>query len=255
MVNSPFIQDLARGVASLVVRREGDEERARVDALFRQVLQRDPTASERQRVEEFLQGARKDHDVSSDGARWEYGYRSGTGQVEWFNQFKRNRWSRGGVDEGQEPYLTADGGRLDDRVRGAVVRRWTAPYSGIFDVELELSRRGESGELRARLLTSTGLEKGSWSISEKPQKIELQRIALDLGASLELQISGDDTSQDASFKSRLVIRSQDSPNLSDRRYWDSKDDFSGPRKAQAPLTPFARLAQVLLMSNELVFVD
>ena len=37
--------------------------------------------------------------------------------------------------------------------------------------------------------------------------------------------------------------------------WNSKEDFEGPREPVVPLSPLARLCQVLLMSNELVFVD
>ena len=38
-----------------------------------------------------------------------------------------------------------------------------------------------------------------------------------------------------------------------RRAWDSAADFRGPRPE--PLPPWARLAQVLLMTNELAYVD
>jgi hypothetical protein len=37
------------------------------------------------------------------------------------------------------------------------------------------------------------------------------------------------------------------------RSWNAEADFAGP--AEAPLTPWEAYAQVLLMSNEFVFVD
>jgi hypothetical protein len=41
-----------------------------------------------------------------------------------------------------------------------------------------------------------------------------------------------------------------------RREWDAKNDFSGPPKEKPPaLTPWEKYAQVLLLANELVFVD
>ena len=39
------------------------------------------------------------------------------------------------------------------------------------------------------------------------------------------------------------------------RTWDAKRDFGTPEKIPLPLTPLAALAQVLLLSNELAFVD
>ena len=37
--------------------------------------------------------------------------------------------------------------------------------------------------------------------------------------------------------------------------WIAKSDFSGPKEPLKPLNPWEKYAQVLLMSNELVFVD
>ena len=37
--------------------------------------------------------------------------------------------------------------------------------------------------------------------------------------------------------------------------WDAKEDFSGPKEAPKPLNAWGKIAQVLLLSNELMFVD
>ena len=37
--------------------------------------------------------------------------------------------------------------------------------------------------------------------------------------------------------------------------WNAKQDFSGPKEIPQPLGAWEKFAQVLLMSNELVFVD
>ncbi|MEY4817140.1 MAG: hypothetical protein RLZZ162_4213, partial [Verrucomicrobiota bacterium] len=39
------------------------------------------------------------------------------------------------------------------------------------------------------------------------------------------------------------------------RTWDAHRDFGRTDKPRSPLTPLASLAQVLLLSNELAFVD
>jgi len=47
------------------------------------------------------------------------------------------------------------------------------------------------------------------------------------------------------------------PSADDTREWNAKTDFSGPQKApeKRPLTNWEKYAQVLLLSNELMFVD
>ena len=37
--------------------------------------------------------------------------------------------------------------------------------------------------------------------------------------------------------------------------WNAKSDFAGPQKERKPLTAWEKYAQVLLLSNELMFVD
>jgi hypothetical protein len=39
------------------------------------------------------------------------------------------------------------------------------------------------------------------------------------------------------------------------RTWDAKEEFAGPKEPAQPLDAWERFAQVLLLSNELMFVD
>jgi len=47
------------------------------------------------------------------------------------------------------------------------------------------------------------------------------------------------------------------PSGDEAREWSAKADFSGPKKApeKSPLTSWEKYAQVLLLANELMFVD
>ena len=40
-----------------------------------------------------------------------------------------------------------------------------------------------------------------------------------------------------------------------RKKWKAKEDFAGPEPKVEPLTPWAKYAQVLLLANEIAFVD
>ena len=62
------------------------------------------------------------------------------------------------------------------------------------------------------------------------------------------------------FKWSPVIKSKDQPaGASSGEYaaeWNAKKDFSGPpEEPPRPLSPWEKYAQVLLLSNEFMFVD
>jgi hypothetical protein len=54
-----------------------------------------------------------------------------------------------------------------------------------------------------------------------------------------------------------VISESGKPSMDEPREWSAKTDFSGPKKPleKRPLTAWEKYAQVLLLANELMFVD
>jgi hypothetical protein len=85
--------------------------------------------------------------------------------------------------------------------------------------------------------------------------MNFEQLDLAEGETLDFVVGAlGDVSHD-SFEWLVKLRTQQSPLLSDRRNWNSKDDFEGPQDPVKPFSALARLGQVLLMSNELVFVD
>jgi len=54
-----------------------------------------------------------------------------------------------------------------------------------------------------------------------------------------------------------MVAESGNPSTDDPREWSAKTDFVGPQKPKEkrPLTNWEKYAQVLLLANELMFVD
>ena len=93
---------------------------------------------------------------------------------------------------------------------------------------------------------------------------ELGRAAKDVGfthlfisqLSERTDCRGDENSDSFSWAPtiRLAAKSSGSRPTADRE-WSARDDFSGPKELPKPLQPLERYAQVLLVSDELFFID
>lgn len=266
MVNSPFMQDLARHLSESMLRVSDDGAGAghRVTELYRQVLQRDPNREEMSLALAFLASQEASRERTQTVPDWQYGY----GLLDEENErlesftllpaFHARAW-KGSKDMPDEKLgwtmLNAQGGHPGG-TRMGVVRRWTAPYAGTFRVEGKLLHGSENGNgVRAWVLSERDGAIGQWQARNGAAETRLRSVSLDAGAVLDFVVDPDGNSAYDSFEWRVVIRSPDSPLLSDRRYWNSEEDFDGPEAPVQPLSPWARLGQVLLMSNERVFVD
>ncbi len=265
MVNSPFVQDLARNLEQRILSGGERTQRQRITDLFHAVLQRDPTREERRVAEAFLDSQVETNETGILGAAWQYGYgkvNQAEGRSEVFNPFQvytRRSW-RGGKTLPDEDldwaHLTPTGGHPGSTEELTVIRRWTAPYSGRFSVEGVLSHGSEEGNgIRAWILGSKNGVLGVWDLQDTSENLSFTSLEMEKGDFLDFAVGSKGDANNDSFKWDIKLRSSASPLLSDSRYWSSKDDFEGPRDPVTPLSSFARLGQVLLMSNELVFVD
>ena len=265
MVNSPFVQNLARNLEQKIESRNLEGQSEKIDALFRQVLQRKPSREETRLAREFLASQLSDEQTVNHGSDWQYGYGSvdaesnRTTAFTPFEFYSKRSW-RGGEELPDATldwaHLTRDGGHPGAGDQLAVIRRWTAPYASQFDIEGDLKHSNDSGDgIRSWLVSSRRGIIESWDLFDRSQKMNVHGIGLEAGDTLDFVVSARENVSHDSFDWRVKIRTPQSPLLSDRRFWDSREDFEGPQDPVPVLSPLARLSQVLLMSNELVFVD
>ena len=85
---------------------------------------------------------------------------------------------------------------------------------------------------------------------------ELGRVEAEKGDTLDFVVDCNKTVTSDSFSWAPIIKMIE-PLMAGgaKKEWDAASDFSGPKDEIKPLTPWEKYAQVLLMSNELVFVD
>jgi hypothetical protein len=265
MVNSSFVQDLARNLEQEILSQGAGGLDEQVVSLFRSVLQRNPSQDEEQVAVAFLESQADAASASVIDEDWQYGF--GKIDVEGgktesfvpFDYFKKGTWQGGDQlpDERLDwALLNAKGGHPGYGENLAVIRRWTAPYAILFDVEANLEHSSDQGNgVRAWILSSRKGILGSWNARNDSRSMNFEQLDLAEGETLDFVVGAlGDVSHD-SFEWLVKLRTQQSPLLSDRRNWNSKDDFEGPQDPVKPFSALARLGQVLLMSNELVFVD
>jgi hypothetical protein len=265
MVNSTFVQSLARNLAASIDRQKPASRNEAIDRLFEAVLQRQPDRNERLVAQQFLasESGVETEVVVDDAWRYGVGRVSETGDrldtFTEFEHFRKGRWQGG--DALPNPNLgwaslSSNGGHPGQKTEWSVVRRWVAPYQAAISLESSVRHGQEDGNgIEAWILSSRHGALGHWKIQDRGQPLELADILVEMGDTIDFVVGAKGEVSHDSFEWNIQLRAADSPLLSDQRYWNSASDFSGPQPKVEPLSPLARLGQVLLMSNELLFVD
>ena len=148
--------------------------------------------------------------------------------------------------------LTATGGHPGDDRQHACIRRWTAPRDMKITIVSTMVHESKPGDgIRAFIVSGqTGKLAG--------QKVHQQTVDLNVGSFLVRK--GDTIDFVADFGEILnndqfvwEVNIHESDTIKEGMSWNSVRDFSGP--VPEPLSPWEQLAQVLLCSNEFLFVD
>jgi mono/diheme cytochrome c family protein len=146
--------------------------------------------------------------------------------------------------------LTAEGGHAGRDSAHNTIRRWTAPADGIVSVTGLVERPSKDGDgILARIVSSRGGE--LFNAEVKPAasvEAKLARVEVKQGDTLDFLVDcrGNDNSD--GFRWHPLIRGE-------KAEWDAKAQFAGPPKPKQSLKAWEQYAQVLLETNEFVFVD
>jgi len=154
--------------------------------------------------------------------------------------------------------LNADGGHPGNDLKHAAVRRWIAPRDGLVSISGELHHPSEKGDgVRARIVSSRKGPLGEWIAEHNKTATRLDRVEVKSGDTLDFVTDCRGSVEFDSFTWAPVIRyTARSQSKDERAEWDAKTDFGGPMKPRPkPLDPWTKYAQVLLLANELMFVD
>ncbi len=265
-MNSPFAMDQARSIMNRPDVAGVIEPEQRIRRLYRIVLQRDPDEHELALGSRFVANEQLRPAPESDPAPvWQYGFgrvNRESGNVEDFTplpHFTGSAWQGG--PELPDPklgwfILNAEGGHSGPPSLGAVVRRWTAPRDATVEVRGRLSHEATAGDgVRALIVSSRHGILGEWEVHADSTRTHVAHIRVARGDTLDFAVECRENQNSDSFRWAPTIRAVEAGGASSPAEWNARADFGGPVEPPTPLGTWERYAQVLLMSNEAVFID
>ncbi len=279
LLNSPFVQHQARHLAARPEPTAARTDPARIRALYATLFQRAPDPDELTLAQSYLALASATSPSPLNlppGAAapgWHYGYGAfdpeknrvrdftplthrtpGTGKQK--NQLTRLSPSTAFPDPAfSRLSLTPTGGHPGPTPTHSAILRWIAPAHGTISLAATLAHPTDKGDgVHARIVSSRTGSLGDWSAHNSKVETNFADLAVTAGETLDFLVApaANPASDSYTWSPKIVFVAD--PNAPTRT-WDAKRDFGTPEKIPLPLTPLAALAQVLLLSNELAFVD
>jgi hypothetical protein len=266
LMNSPFVVQQAKRLVACGeftgLRSEDDRTRF----LYQRAFQREPTREELRLTREFL-AAQKGLEPPASPA-WQYGWGAWDESAKRVKRFELLPHFTGSAFQGgpalPDPLLgwvlvNDSGGHTGNDVQHAAIRRWTAPRDGFVSIKGTLSHAVYQGDgVRGRIASSQAGELGQWHVHNDKAETNVERVAVRRGDTIDFVTDCFGTVSHDSFDWATVIRLvvEDGKKADPPAEWDAKKDFAESARAQhKPLTDWEKYAQVLLLANELVFVD
>jgi hypothetical protein len=270
-MNHPFVVQQAKSLikwsAQSSVRSGTDE--SKIHFIYQKLFQRTPTPDELNFALGFVHEDQGPVITIADHSKsWQYGYGEwdeSTGKVKHFKplpHFTGSAW------QGDEAWpneklgwaqLTASGGHPGNDRQHAVVRRWIAGADGSYTINSTLIHEPKVGDgIRAFVSHSRLGKLRSATVLGVDAVMNLDTIAFKAGDTLDFIVDiGSGLNSDQFLWSPKITPSLtavtgaggDTPNDT----WDAEKDFSAQPKSQ--LTAWEQLVQVLMLSNEFMFVD
>ena len=272
-MNSPFVVERARALTSRSEVAALRKPKQRIQDLYRLIFQRPATPRQVELGRRFLTEAGSlppPEPPKPVVSPWQYGfgeYDEQTQRVKSFvplPHFVDESW-QGGPKWPDEKLgwvrLTAEGGHAGNDLQHAAIRRWTAPHDGVVSVSGTLAHEHKEGDgIRGRIVSSRAGSLGSWTLHNDKAETKIESLEVKRGDTIDFVVDFNANLNNDDFKWVPVIKSKEQPTgASSGEYageWNAKKDFSGPPEPPPkPLSAWEKYAQVLLLSNEFMFVD
>jgi hypothetical protein len=267
LMNSPFVIEQAKSLVNRPEFKAETNDQQRLHLLYQLAFQREPSSEEVEWARQFL--ATPTNAFNSEGTtNWLFGYGAfdeSSSRVKAFHAlpFFTGHAFQGGSNLPDSKLgwvmLNDSGGHPGNDQDHAAIRRWIAPRDGVISISATLVHGQTNGDgVRGRIVASqTGLL-GQWKVFNKKEDTNLERVKVRRGETIDFMTDCLANENSDSFTWSPTIRFlADGPNApGGRMEWSASNDFTDAARAQHPsLDAWQKYAQVILMSNELVFVD
>ncbi len=272
LMNSPFLRAQADKLAAKTPVQGSTVDSQSITTLYRRVLLRNPSPSEVELAQRFLNDAQSLADVPA--FLWQYGagkaMRDPAGKITGFeftpfttyNATKNRQWWGMGKDIPDKVWSyvhwSASGGHpAKDH---AAVLRWVSPFDGTIRITGELERDSPNGNgVRAVIATNLqGVKKDLLVPAKSKLPVAIGKLDVKKGEIIDFAVDSEGDTNSDGFQWRPGIHKLDADGKAVLLTQSDKDFNDGshwPANRPRPESPLAQLAQVLLMSNEFQFVD
>jgi len=265
-MNHPFVVQQAR--ALIQNSASAGTQQGRVRFIYQKLFQRAPTSAELASALSFVQEDSAPVIVEADHFKsWQYGYGEwdeSAGRVKDFKpmpHFTGSAWQGGADWPNRElgwAQLTDSGGHPGNTRKHAVVRRWIAPAAGHYDLTSTLIHEPKAGDGIRGFLSHSRLGKlRDARLHASKAEFSLTDLVFQSGDSLDFIVDIADGLNSDQFlwspKLSPTAATTGAGGPAMPELWDAKTDFSAQPKSR--LTAWEQFAQVLMLSNEFMFVD
>lgn len=267
-LNHPFLANRARALVSLTDAETDDI--AKLDRLYQEVYQRAPIAAQRKQAMAFLRSTSEVAPAPSPTAEsldWKYGFgrvNETLGRVDTFQtfpQFSGVAWNGALLLSSLERLqLTGEGGNGGNKKGISAIRRWTAPADLRFSIRSAVEHQKTEGDgIQCWIVSSHQGILSVANVHNSKETMNVDERSVCKGETIDFVVGGHDNFYHDDFLWAPIIRGEPNPlpaaGHDGRKVqeWNSLKDFAGP--SVRPLKKWEQVAQVLLMSNELMFVD
>ncbi len=261
-LNNVFVADRARAIAARAESPNSNTVVDRVDRMARAVFQRPARTPEIGSALRFIAAAEAEAaspEPSPAKTEWTYGWGEYDDSMKRVRSFTPLPHFTGSAWQGAAEFpnsilgwaqLTAEGGHPGNDRQHACIRRWTAPQDGTISMSGDLVHEPEVGDgIRAFVVSSRQGELKSAILHHARETMTATNVEVKQGDTIDFIVDIRDGLNSDQFLWSPVISCADVK-------WDAKKDFGGPLPQTAqPLKPWEQYAQVLLFSNEFLFVD
>ena len=277
LMNGPFAADRARAMSRRPEVAAATSPEGKVRALYRLAYQRPPTAGELTAAVRFVDAAGVEPAPAVAANAWRYGtgrYDAASDRVADFApmpHFTGASWQGDAAWPGPAlgwARLTADGGHPGDDAAHAVVRRWVAPRDAVVDVSGVVVHDVAAGNgIEARVISSRRGTLARHVVHNGRVGAKAAGVAVAAGETIDFVVAIAGELNSNQYLWAPVVTARDGSRgvmpaggggavTTTAATWDSAADFSlGAPSPPPPPDGWARLAHVLMMSNEFVFVD
>lgn len=266
LMNSPFAIEQARALMARPEIAKETSAAARVKMLYRLTLQREPEKAELELAQAFVAHAPEGEVEQPASAGWAWGRGTYDAAMDRVRDFavlavRDDKGSR--VTPGAEypdtvfGYLsvTSIGGHPGKNAEQGSVRRWTAPADGTVKIDGSLAHPADKGDgVRGRIVSSANGKLGEWTVQKGKAATALNAVQVKKGETIDFIVDPreDGSSDTYAWTPTIAYTGRGSKTM---RTWNAKKDFESPEKMPVRLTRWEEFAQVLLVSNEVAFVD